>query len=359
MKSKNKSKIRLLWFLSTLLYQQCSVAVGASLRGGGSGLWRSALIDGSSFASGAESNELKHLSIDIGHDEHQREQQEGLMCPFDGVSSAAASICPSTASNRTTPVCEFHADTGDYKTVCLKTHAVAQHSALLPHAHAKSYCGVCKKCFQDRTELMRAIDKYKSYKQVNLELADIYGWPIGKWCTDNVTSFSSLFFGKAKFNEDISQWQTSQVTDMTSMFQNAYAFNQPLDTWDTSNVKSMTRMFAMAIHFDQDISSWDVSSVHKFGYMFLHALEFNQDISQWQVHNARDLNSMFFGAESFEKHHLQAWKISEHADTQNMCQWDEYHIKQKKDSTNNSNNITSRQQTDDSQSQQQQQQTQQ
>ena len=89
----------------------------------------------------------------------------------------------------------------------------------------------------------------------------------------------------------------------------------------------------MAIHFDQDISSWDVSKVHDMGYMFLHALAFNQDVSNWQVHNARHLNSMFFGATSFEQHHLQKWQISEHADTENMCQWDSNQTEQQPSTT--------------------------
>ncbi|CAB9520913.1 (LipO)protein [Seminavis robusta] len=369
MKSDSRSRrgnvnVVVVWLLLTLLLHQCPVTLGARLRGGsggGSELWRSALIDGSN----------SDLSIDMpmpmhmGHHHHQHHHQQhheqheqqldGLVCPWDEMS--AASACPaSTANNQTTPVCQYHAAMDEYETVCLKTHAIAQDSAWLPHAHSKSYCGVCKKCFQDRLELKAAIDQYKSYTHVNTELAEVYGWPIGKWCVDNVTSFSNLFFKKSKFNEDISQWQTSQVTDMTSMFQNAYSFNKPLNTWDTSKVSAMTRMFAMGIHFDQDISSWDVSSVTDFGYMFLHAQEFNQDISKWKVHNARHLVSMFFGATQFEQNHLQEWEISEHADTQNLCQWDDnrqYHHhqtkKNKKDSATTTNNT---QQNDKPQSQQ-------
>ena len=81
--------------------------------------------------------------------------------------------------------------------------------------------------------------------------------------------------------------------------------------------------FAMAIHFDQDISTWDVSNVSDMGYMFLHALEFDQDLSDWQVHNAFSLNSMFFGANKFNQDILQKWQISEHADTENMCEWNQ------------------------------------
>ena len=79
----------------------------------------------------------------------------------------------------------------------------------------------------------------------------------------------------------------------------------------------------MAIHFNQNLENWDVSNVSDMGYMFLHALEFDQDISVWQVHNAFNLNSMFFGANKFNQDLLQKWKISEHADTENMCQWDQ------------------------------------
>ena len=47
----------------------------------------------------------------------------------------------------------------------------------------------------------------------------------------------------------------------------------------------------------------------------------DQDISDWQVHNAYSLNSMFFGAKKFNQESLKKWQISEHADTENMCEW--------------------------------------
>jgi surface protein len=238
--------------------------------------------------------------------------------------------CPSSGVNRTLPVCLYHPDAQDYKTVCVKTtrSLLNEETAIVPlpasarNDKFKAFCGVCKRCFQDRDELRAAIDKYQSNTRVHVDLAETYGWPIGSWCVDKVTSFSNLFFRKSHFNEDLSSWKTSQVTDMTAMFQNAYEFNQPLDTWQVSQVTAMQRMFAMGIAFNQPLSSWNVHNVQDMGYLFLHAKVFNQDLSMWQVHNAQNLKSMFYGAHSFPLHYLDQWQINQQADTENMCSWD-------------------------------------
>ena len=77
----------------------------------------------------------------------------------------------------------------------------------------------------------------------------------------------------------------------------------------------------MAIRFDQPLDAWKVDRVTDFGYMFLHALEFNQDLSSWNVHSASSLNSIFLGATNFQYDLSNVWTISDHADTENMCQW--------------------------------------
>ena len=59
--------------------------------------------------------------------------------------------------------------------------------------------------------------------------------PIETWDVSLVTDMSSIFYGKATFDADLSGWATSQVT---TMFQQAAAFDnggQPL-TFDASSV---------------------------------------------------------------------------------------------------------------------------
>lgn len=317
MVNTNSSRIHLisLQLLALILHHQWQVSQCTGLRG--REIWRNGLSENE--ASPRASVLLETPSLQAFVDEDTNAELPPLMCPLLSAPSHGGPCAPTNGTNETTPVCQYNHKTLSYTTLCLRKGLSAL--ATLPNAHPKSYCGTCRACFQDTAELQEAVNKYKSYKKVDTTLAGKYGWPIGQWCVDNVTSLSNLFFKKSKFNEDISAWDVSRVTDMSSTFQNAYAFNQPLNSWDTSRVKSMSLMFAMALHFDQDISGWDVSQVEDMGYMFLHALEFDQDICDWQVHNAFNLNSMFFGAESFRQETLEKWQISEHADTENMCEW--------------------------------------
>lgn len=158
--------------------------------------------------------------------------KDALICPLHGHDKNAFSSstevteehCPSSTgsqSNQTTPVCQYDPTIQDYQTICVKIHPVlsssSQPSAVVQHAHAKSYCGVCKRCFDDHDELQAAVQNYKSRTHIDTDLAQTYGWPIGNWCVDKVTSFSNLFLNKKKFNEGISKWDTSRVTDMMSM----------------------------------------------------------------------------------------------------------------------------------------------
>jgi surface protein len=175
------------------------------------------------------------------------------------------------------------------------------------------------KCFESKEELIDAVDQYRGYNHVDMDLASTYGWPIGNWCLRGITDLSDLFYDR-QFNEDIGKWDVSKVTDMTAMFQNALEFNQDLSLWDTSKVTSMSRMFAMAKSFNSDITKWDVSSVKTTSYMFLHALAFNQDISDWNVEHIQDMERMLRDARTFQfKEQVEKkWKHHEEANTHRM-----------------------------------------
>ena len=144
-----------------------------------------------------------------------KQENPPLLCPHHGHDNQDIH-CPSGTNgvNQTTPVCQYDPQSKEYNMLCLRSFS---DTVVVPDAHPKSYCGPCRACFQDKEELQAAVNQYKSYTHVNVELAERYGWPIGRWCTDHVTSFANLFFKKSKFNEDINEWETSQVTDMTSM----------------------------------------------------------------------------------------------------------------------------------------------
>jgi surface protein len=344
-------RLLLLPLLLLLVLVQLTHVHGAGLRGTISDLplWRS-YTRSTSINSDIDSLLVPRptsTTLTLSHDLPVSIMSDALVCTSSSSISSSNNECPmSNGINRTLPVCLYQPETQEYKTVCLKTtrtfsllvereSSESSESSIVPASqrHPKSYCGVCKRCFQDRDELKVAIDKYQSRTRVDATLAETYGWPIGAWCVDKVTSFSNLFFKKSHFNEDISRWQTSQVTDMTGMFQNAFEFNQPLDTWDTSRVTDMPRMFAMSIAFNQPLSSWNVTNVQDMEYLFLHAKNFNQDLSSWQVHNAQNFRSMFIGADSFPLRYLDQWQISQHADTENMCHSGDNNI-----NDNNTNN---------------------
>ena len=101
------------------------------------------------------------------------------------------------------------------------------------------------KCFEDRDELKRAIDRcfegddqstaamMVAYNPARCEgeVKPTYGWPMNEWCVGDVTDFQLLFVGKRDFNEDIGDWDTSQVTDMYETFSYAESFDQDLSKW--------------------------------------------------------------------------------------------------------------------------------
>jgi Mycoplasma protein of unknown function, DUF285 len=55
-----------------------------------------------------------------------------------------------------------------------------------------------------------------------------YGYPIGTWCTGNVTRFDLVFANQTAFNQPLQQWRTSSATSMIGMFDGAQAFDQSL-----------------------------------------------------------------------------------------------------------------------------------
>jgi Mycoplasma protein of unknown function, DUF285 len=55
-----------------------------------------------------------------------------------------------------------------------------------------------------------------------------YGYPIGTWCTGNVTRFDLVFANQTTFNLPLQQWRTSSAISMIGMFDGAQAFEQSL-----------------------------------------------------------------------------------------------------------------------------------
>ena len=119
-------------------------------------------------------------------------------------------------------------------------------------------------CFTNKTALQAAVDNYiiqGCSSRPDCAVGKTWGWPIGSWCTKDVTDMSFLFSNKITFNQNITGWDVSSVTDMGGMFAAAWAFNQDISGWNVSSVTVMYVMFWGASAFNQDISGWDVSSV--------------------------------------------------------------------------------------------------
>jgi hypothetical protein len=68
-------------------------------------------------------------------------------------------------------------------------------------------------CFTGVDELKLAILYYR-LDPTNQTLADMYGTPIGAWCTRPMKSLRDLLQGITTFNYDISGWDVSNVEDM-------------------------------------------------------------------------------------------------------------------------------------------------
>ena len=167
-------------------------------------------------------------------------------------------------------------------------------------------------CFVDKEELQAAVDDYTAggaaCRENNSECGVIqtYGWPIGSWCTSNITDMSWLFRRKDSFNDDLSSWDTSKVTDMMGTFNDASSFNGDVSNWDTSGVTSMVFMFRGASSFNGGVSDWDTSKVTTMAWMFNDASSFNRGVSNWDTSSVTSMWYMFEGASSF---------------SQNLCVW--------------------------------------
>lgn len=119
---------------------------------------------------------------------------------------------------------------------------------------------------------------------------------IKNWDTSLITDMSYLFFGKQKFNEDISGWDTSNVTSMSNMFNGASCFNIDISSWNTKNVQDMSFMFKNAVLFNKDIGIWNVVKVDDMTSMFENAYNFNRYIRYWIVGSLTTLTNMFLNA---------------------------------------------------------------
>ena len=159
------------------------------------------------------------------------------------------------------------------------------------------------------------------------------GYDVTKVCVSHITDFSTLFYGRSSFNQDIGAWDVSNATRMDSMFYGASSFNQDIGSWDVSGVSSMNRMLWGTSVFNQDIGSWDVSSVTDMSVMFagsamnydlnswdvssvVHmdwmfdwATQFNGDISSWDVSNVESMRWMFSNAHNFNGA-IGSWDVS-------------------------------------------------
>ena len=96
-----------------------------------------------------------------------------------------------------------------------------------------------------------------------------------------VTNMSSMFYGAAAFNGDVSGWDTSQVTSMTYMFYGASSFNGDVSGWDTSSATNMSNMFNGATAFNaanHDLSGWPVPLIATTPTNFT-----NATVAQWPL----------------------------------------------------------------------------
>ena len=266
-------------------------------------------------------------------------------------------------------ICEYDEAAQEYVTRCVKRNAALKHV----HLHEKNYCGICRKCFQDKQELQMAVDDYLSLPEEGRAtsiVAKVYGYPMGSWCVDRIDNFSYLFYQKKHFNEDLTFWRVEQATDMSamfaeaaifdgdlslwntfntrsfrSMFERAYYFtgkgleywntssavdmskmfrmakhfNANIDTWDTASVTNLSRFLYRAEAFDQPLNSWNVSSVQDLSFAFGFAKHFNQDLSQWQPISATTLRGAFQHADVFQQD-LSQWSIFQVTDMDYLFQ---------------------------------------
>ena len=216
-----------------------------------------------------------------------------------------------------------------------------------------------KRCFEDRDELKNAVEQYIAVmgvmthegqsngaqydkeaaeytgnaKHVGDNLREMYGWPIGSWCTSRITDFSGLFENATTFNDDLSGWDTSNAKTMERMFTMATSFNRPLNSWNVGNVENFDYMFTDAKAFHQSLSNWDTSNAISMKAMFADATSFSgQGLSNWQVTTkCQDMEAMFLRATNFNED-ISSWHVSSNTRLtdmfydatsfdQNLCSW--------------------------------------
>ena len=156
-----------------------------------------------------------------------------------------------------------------------------------------------------KTELETAVDLWISD---NATALSTYG-VINFWDTSLITSMSTLFHGKADFNDDISGWDVSNVTSMYAMFKDAGSFNQDISGWNVSNVTNMEKIFWGAVSFNQDIGGWDVLNVTNATFAFCTASSFNQNLNNWDVSQWTSMYGLFYKATSFNGD-ISSWDVS-------------------------------------------------
>ncbi|KAL7484283.1 hypothetical protein ACHAW6_009929 [Cyclotella cf. meneghiniana] len=169
-----------------------------------------------------------------------------------------------------------------------------------------------KDCFSNKIELQVAIELYIAQGctvNSSCEVGKKYGWPIGIWCTSEVTDMSELFQQMTSFNEDLSGWDMSSVTDANHMFNGATSFNGDIGTWNTSSLTNMNAMFAGATSFNSNIGSWDVASVIIMESAFYESISFNQDLNKWDVSSVTTMFLMFYSAKMFNGD-ISSWNTS-------------------------------------------------
>lgn len=69
-------------------------------------------------------------------------------------------------------------------------------------------------------------------------------------------------------NGNFNDVYTGMVNNMRALFWGRQKFNGDITKWDTSNVNNMSRMFNMCSEFDRDLSKWDVRCVEDSSNMF-------------------------------------------------------------------------------------------
>jgi hypothetical protein len=99
------------------------------------------------------------------------------------------------------------------------------------------------KVFETNQELRAAVKRYCNACSPDAaeEIAQTYGWPIGRWGVSNLQDFSSIFRSQRRFNEDISAWDVSNAITMFRMFFGAKMFNQDLLCLGTRQMSQLQR----------------------------------------------------------------------------------------------------------------------